>query len=117
MRSLRTSLEAKEVDKVLVRGMKITAKRAQQIVSVRSGKLQRAIKAKKAKQRGAYVASAIAAVDRKPGRGAPHGFLVEAGTKFARAHPFLGPAGEQTQGEVKKEIEDGLRDLLNKAVK
>ncbi|WP_374711534.1 HK97-gp10 family putative phage morphogenesis protein [Symbiobacterium terraclitae] len=114
VRSLTSSLEAKEVEQVLVKGMRVVRDEAKQRVPVRTGLLKSAIKAKIGKRRGKMVAGAFSAVDFKR---APHAYLVEYGTRHSRAKPYFRPAWDTKQAEVKKQIEDGLRELLKKGLR
>lgn len=113
-RSLISALEATDVEKVLLKGVRRIRDRAKSIVAVRSGRLKKAIKAKIGKRRGAYVASAYAAVDYKK---APHAYLVEGGTKRMRARPYFVPAYESEREPVEKQITTDLRALVEGAVR
>jgi len=109
VRSLTSSLEAKEVEQVLVKGMRVVRDEAKQRVPVRTGLLKSAIKARIGKRRGKFVASAFAAVDYKK---APHAYLVEYGTRHSQAKPYFRPAWDSKKDQVKKQIEEDLRKLL-----
>lgn len=109
VRSLTSSLEAREVEKILSKGMRVVRDEAKQRVPVKSGKLKSAIKARIGKRRGKFVAGAFSAVDFKK---APHAYLVEYGTRHSRAKPYFRPAWDTKKDQVKKQIEDDLRDLL-----
>lgn len=114
VRSLASALEAQEVEKVLLKGAQIVQREAKLRVRVKSGRLKSSIKARISKRRGRMVAGAFSAVDYKR---APHAYLVEYGTRHSRAKPYFRPAWDMTKGEVKKTVEDGLRDLVQGAVK
>lgn len=109
VQSLRYALEAKEVEKVLSKGMRVVRDEAKRRVPVKTGLLKSAIKARIGKRRGKYVASAFAAVDYKK---APHAYLVEYGTRHSRAKPYFRPAWDTKAESVKRQIENDLRDLL-----
>ncbi len=55
---------------------------------------------------------AIAAVDRKI---APHAHLIEFGTTKMSARPFLRPAYQSSQKEVKEIVESAIKEVVNKA--
>lgn len=114
VRSLRSALEAKEVEKVLVTGARRIRDRFRNIVAVRSGRLKKAGKAAIGKRRGAYVASAYAAVDYKVAR---HAYLVEYGTIYASAHPYFERSYEAEKEPTGKQITDDLRALVKGAVR
>ncbi len=108
-KSLTSAMEAKDVEKVLVKGMRTVRDEAKRRVPVRTGLLKSAIKAKIGKRKGKYVAGAFSAVDFKR---APHAYLVEYGTRHSRAKPYFRPAWDTKQDEVRKQIEDDLRALI-----
>lgn len=114
VRSLTSSLEAKEVEQVLVKGMRVVRDEAKQRVPVRTGLLKSAIKARIGKRRGKFVANAFAAVDYKK---APHAYLVEYGTRRSQAKPYFRPAWDNKKDQVKKQIEEDLRKLLEGALR
>lgn len=114
VRSLTSSLEAKEVEQVLVKGMRVVRDEAKQRVPVRTGLLKSAIKARIGKRRGKFVAGAFSAVDFKK---APHAYLVEYGTRHSPAKPYFRPAWDTKKEAVKKQIEEDLRELLEKGLK
>lgn len=109
VQSITSSLEAREVEKVLSKGMRVIRDEAKQRVPVKSGRLKSAIKARIGKRRGKFVAGAFSAVDFKR---APHAYLVEYGTRHSRAKPYFRPAWDTKKDEVKKQIEDDLRALI-----
>lgn len=109
VQSLMYALEAKEVEKVLEKGMREVRDEAKRRVPVRTGLLKSAIKARIGKRRGRFVANAFAAVDYKK---APHAYLVEYGTRHSQAKPYFRPAWDAKKDEVKKQIEEDLRKLL-----
>ena len=109
VQSITSSLEAREVEKVLSKGMRVVRDEAKRRVPVRTGLLKSAIKARIGKRRGRFVANAFAAVDYKK---APHAYLVEYGTRHSRAKPYFRPAWDTKQAQVKKQIEEDLRKLL-----
>ncbi len=109
VRSLTSSLEAKDVEKVLVKGMRVVRDEAKQRVPVRTGLLKSAIKARIGKRRGRMVAGAFSAVDFKK---APHAYLVEYGTRHSQAKSYFRPAWDTKEESVKKQIEDDLQKLL-----
>lgn len=109
VQSITSSLEAREVEKVLSKGMRVIRDEAKQRVPVRTGLLKSAIKARIGKRKGKYVAGAFSAVDFKR---APHAYLVEYGTRHSRAKPYFRPAWDTKKDEVKKQIEDDLRALI-----
>lgn len=109
--SIRSALEAKDVENVLLKGARLIQQDMRRRVKVKTGRLKRAIRVKKAKRRGRWNPSAFAAVDRKK---APHAHLVENGTSRAPAHPFARPAAEAMQEPVAREVTEGLRDLVAK---
>lgn len=109
VRSLTSSLEAKDVEKVLVKGMQVVRDEAKQRVPVKTGLLKSALKARIGKRRGKMVAGAFSAVDF---RKAPHAYLVEYGTRHSQAKPYFRPAWDSREGDVKKQIENDLRKLL-----
>ncbi len=109
VRSLTSSLEAREVEKILSKGMRVVRDEAKQRVPVRTGLLKSAIKARIGKRRGKFVAGAFSAVDFKK---APHAYLVEYGTRHSQAKPYFRPAWDTKKDQVKKQIEEDLRKLL-----
>ncbi len=109
VQSLRYALEAKEVEKVLSKGMRVVRDEAKRRVPVKTGLLKSAIKARIGKRRGKYVAGAFAAVEYKK---APHAYLVEYGTRHSQAKPYFRPSWDTKKDEVKKQIEEDLRKLL-----
>lgn len=49
-------------------------------------------------------------------RKAPHGHLLEFGTVKMRPHPFVRPAWDEMKEEVRKNIKEGLKRLVEGAV-
>lgn len=111
--ALASTLDAEEVEDVLLEGAEIIAAEARRIVSVRSGKLQKNIKVKRGKRKDRSVANALAAVNFKVAR---HAYLVEYGTSSAPAHPYFRPAVDNTMSDVQRTVEDGLRKLVEGGV-
>lgn len=114
VQSLKYALEANEVEKALSKGMRVVRDEAKRRVPVKTGLLKSAIKARIGKRRGKYVASAFAAVDYKK---APHAYLVEYGTRHSQAKPYFRPAWDTKKDQVKKQIEEDLRKLLEGALR
>lgn len=114
LRSLFSALEARQVEQVLVKGVRRVRDRFRDTVAVLTGRLKSSAKAAKGKRRGAYVASAYAAADLKR---APHAYLVEHGTSQARASPRFSEAYEAEKSQVEEDITAGLKALVKGAIR
>jgi HK97 gp10 family phage protein len=109
--ALAATLDAEEVEETLLEGAGIVVSDARSRVRVKTGKLRRAIKAKRGKRPNRSIANCYAVVDFKVAR---HAYLVEYGSSRAPAHPYFRPAIDGTVEEVKSKVEEGLGGLLNK---
>lgn len=125
VQSITSALEAKDVEKVLLKGMRMVRDEVKARAPVGpTGNLKRSVKAQIGKRRGRFVAGAFSAIDRKI---APHAHLVEYGHDLVKggkkgrggrvvghvpAHPFFRPAWDSKQAEVKRQVEADLRALI-----
>ena len=139
-RRVLSTLDSKDVEKVMLNGAKIIKKAARRNASKGpTGNLRRALKAKKSKNRQAFIKTAFAAVDR---RIAPHAWLVEHGGHGIRrpkkasilydsksgkafgasvaampAKPYLRPAINSELANVERTVNTGIARLIGRAVK
>ena len=103
--------------KVILTGARKVRKRIKQNAPVGpTGNLKKAVYAKALPETSKSVAVAFAGI--RP-RKAPHASLVEyghGGPHPAPPHPFFRPAVDSVKDEVKKDIADGLKKLVNGAL-
>ncbi len=104
-----------KTEEISLQAAEVIAEDARQRAPVESGRLKRAIQAKRWK-RGKSESVVLAAVDRSK-NGAPHAGLVEFGTSRTAAKPYFRPAVESKSGESRRILEQGLRQLVEEAVK
>ena len=117
LEKLAKGLHPDDVEPILNQGAKIIAEAMRGKVPVKTGALKKSIKTKKLKRLGAQPAPSIAAIDRKK---APHAHLVEfghGGPQPAPPHPFFRPAVDENENRVYKHVEDGIKTLVEKAIK
>ncbi len=115
IKSLRSALEAKEVEGILVEGARIIRDDAKRRAPLGpTGNLRRGVKAKKGKRRGKMYSTAFAAMDWKV---APHAYLVEYGTSKMRARPYFRPAIDSMKDQVRQTVQAGVDKLLQEAIR
>ena len=117
LEKLIKGLHPDDVEPILNQGAKIIAESMKDKIKDKTGTLKKAVKVKKLKRLGARPAPSIAAIDRKK---APHAGLVEfghGGPRPAPPHPFFRPAVDENENKVYKHVEDGIKTLVEKAIK
>jgi len=119
LKKLADGLPPEQVEPILKQGAKtITDSMKQKAPKGPTGNLKKAIKVKKLKNNNyAQPAVYIAAVDRKK---APHAHLVEfghGGPHPAPPYPFFRPAVDENENKVYKDVEDGIKKLVERAIK
>jgi len=116
----RMRLKTSEEVKAIRPAAKLIQSRARALVPVDEGLLQKSIKLKR--MRGAPAAIAVLPeyrkrVSKKTGKTLSAGFhahLVEWGTRFAAAQPFMRPAFVQTGDAAQRQLLLGLWDLVKR---
>jgi len=115
IKSLRSALEAKDVEEILVKGARLVRDDAKRRAPRGpTGNLRRGVKAKKGKRRGKMYSTAFAAMDYKV---APHAYLVEYGTSKMRARPYFRPAVDSMKDQVRQTVQAGIDKLLQEAIR
>jgi HK97 gp10 family phage protein len=113
--SLKKSLEPEKVEAVLMKGARVVKNEVHtRAPEGPTGRLKKAVKAKKGRRNGRVVTRALAAVDRKI---APHADLVERGTRFAPAKPYFRPGVVASHDRASDVVDSGLKQLLERGGK
>jgi HK97 gp10 family phage protein len=112
---IATKLRRKRVDIAMKVAKSVQNKAVELAPLGKTGKLRKSIVAKAFKTEGP--AQAFVAID---SRVAPHGHLIELGTKYIKPRRFLQKAGEQSRGtaeQIGRQMMDGFADNANKLLK
>lgn len=113
--SLKKSLEPQKVETVLMKAARVVKDEVKtRAPQGPTGRLKKAVKAKKGKRRGRLVTSALAAVDRKI---APHADLVERGTRRGPAKPYFRPGVDASHQRAVDTVDAGMKQLLERGGK
>ena len=110
-----SALEPKVARKAFRKGMRagaqVIANEAKATAPVLTGRLKRAIRVRSLRARGDETVAAQVTTRAKSAN-APHAPLVEGGTKFARARPFLGPAAVRRQSDAVDAVARKVADAV-----
>jgi len=113
---LAKQVESAKTEPVLKEGADIMTSEAKGRAPVKTGRLRDNIVTLQMARLGENPRSAMTKVKQARWE-APHGHLVEFGTKFAAAHPFFRPAWDMTRGRIYSGVVARLKALIEAVAK